>query len=308
MTLRDWTKLIALSLLWGGTFLLAAIAIHGWPVGAGNGLPPLTVVALRVVVAAFALMLLMRVMGVPLPQGGANLWFAFFGMGLMNNAIPFSLIFYGQSQMPVSVAAGLASILNATTPLFTVLVANVLTADEKATPRKLLGVALGFAGVALMIGLDGLSSLSAGVWGQLACLGAALTYAFAGLFGRRFKALGVSPMQTAYGQLAMSSAIMGVVALSVHPLSTLSMPGIIPLLAVVVMGIACTALAYILFFQILASAGATNLSLVTFLIPVTAIVLGAVVLGEALKVQHLIGMMFIGAGLAAIDGRLFRAS
>ncbi len=308
MTLRDWTKLIALSLLWGGTFLLAAIAIHGWPAGAGNGLPPLTVVALRMVVAAFALWLLMRVMGVPLPRGGAKLWLAFFGMGLMNNAIPFSLIFWGQSQMPVSVAAGLASILNATTPLFTVLVAHVLTEDEKATPRKLLGVALGFAGVAVMIGLDALSSLGIGVGGQLACLGAALTYAFAGLFGRRFKALGVSPIQTAFGQLVMSSAIMGVVALSVHPIGTFPEPGTIPLLAVVVMGVACTALAYILFFQILASAGATNLSLVTFLIPVSAIVLGAVVLSETLKAQHVVGMLFIGAGLVAIDGRLFRRS
>jgi drug/metabolite transporter (DMT)-like permease len=305
VTTKDWQRLLLLSLLWGGTFLLSAIAIKGWPAGAGNGLPPLTVVMIRVLVAAATLLVILRVLRVTIPSGGA-VWLAFFGMGLLNNALPFSLIFWGQSQMPVSVAAGLASILNATTPLFTVFVAHLVTKDEKATPPKLMAVLLGLVGVAIMVGLDFVSGIGASLPGYLACLGAALIYAFAGIFGRRFKSIGVQPLQAAFGQVAASSCLMVIVACLVDRPWTQPMPGTMPVLAVVAMGIVSTALAYILFFQILASAGATNLVLVTFLIPVSAILLGIVVLGEALKLQHIIGMAFIAAGLAAIDGRLLR--
>jgi drug/metabolite transporter (DMT)-like permease len=302
---RDWGRLFLLSLLWGGTFLFSAIAIKGWPVGAGNGLPPLTVVFLRVLVAAVTLFLILKAMRIAIPAD-RQAWLAFFGMGLLNNAIPFSLIFWGQSQMPVSVAAGLASILNATTPLFTVIVAHLVTTDEKATPLKILGLLLGITGVATMIGLDALSGAGQSLIGYAACLGAALVYAFAGLFGRRFKRLGIAPLQAAFGQVAASSAIMLVIATVIDRPWTLPAPGLVPIMATVAMGIVSTALAYILYFQLLASAGATNLALVTFLIPVSGILLGIAVLGETLQFQHLIGMAFIAAGLAAIDGRLFR--
>jgi drug/metabolite transporter (DMT)-like permease len=305
MSLQNWIRLLTLSLLWGGTFLFAAVAIKGWPAGAGNGLPPLTVVLVRVAVAALTLLLVLRLMGVAVPAG-RTVWAAFFGMGLLNNVIPFSLIFWGQGQMPASVAAGLASILNATTPLFTVVVVHLLTTDEKATPKKVAALLIGLAGVAVMIGADAIAAVGASVAGQLACLGAAFTYAFASLFGRRFKAMGVTPMQTAFGQVAASSLVMLPLAAFVDQPWTLPQPGAIPLLAVVVMGVVSTALAYILFFQILATAGATNLTLVTFLIPVTGIILGAAVLGEALKPQHFAGMACIGLSLALIDGRLFR--
>ncbi len=305
MSLQNWIRLLTLSLLWGGTFLFAAVAINGWPAGAGNGLPPLTVVLIRVAIAALTLLVALRLMGVAVPTGRA-VWVAFIGMGLLNNVIPFSLIFWGQSQMPASVAAGLASILNATTPLFTVMVAHALTADEKATPAKVTALLIGLAGVAVMIGADAVTAVGASVAGQLACLIAALTYAFASLFGRRFKAMGVTPMQTAFGQVAASSLVMLPLAALVDQPWTVQPPGVMPLLAVVVMGVVSTALAYILFFQILATAGATNLMLVTFLIPVSGIILGATVLGETLKPQHFIGMACIGLSLALIDGRLFR--
>jgi drug/metabolite transporter (DMT)-like permease len=305
MSLQNWLRLFVLSLLWGGTFLFAAIAIKGWPAGAGNGLPPLTVVMIRVMVAALTLLLALRALGVPLPRG-KPVWIAFFGMGLLNNVLPFSLIFWGQSQMPASVAAGLASILNATTPLFTVAVAHVLTADEKATPMKVAAVLIGILGVAAMIGADAVAAFGSSVTGQLACLGAAFTYAFASLFGRRFKALGVSPLQTAFGQVTASSLMMLPLAALIDQPWTLSAPGAVPLAAVVVMGVFSTALAYILFFQILASAGATSLMLVTFLIPVSGIFLGAAVLGETLKPQHFVGMSCIAVSLALIDGRLLR--
>jgi drug/metabolite transporter (DMT)-like permease len=229
-------------------------------------------------------------------------------MGMLNNVIPFSLIFWGQSQLPASVAAGLASILNATTPLFTVVVLHLFTTDEKATPRKVVAVLIGLAGVAAMVGMDALSQLGASVAGQLACLAAALAYAFSGLYSRRFKTLGVSPPEIAFGQVTASTLMMlPLVAFVDQPWGGPA-PGAIPFAAVVVMGLLSTALAYILFFQILAAAGATNLMLVTFLIPVSGILLGWAVLGEALKPQHFVGMAAIGLSLALIDGRLFRRS
>ena len=307
MNLHDWGRLILLSLLWGATYLLSAIALKGWPAGAGDGVTPLVLVWLRVTIAAATLLAVLAALGVALPRGRA-VWTAFFGMGLLNNVLPFTLIFWGQSQLPASVAAGLASILNATTPLFTVVVLHVFTADERATPLKVAGVLLGLAGVAMMIGLDALSGVGAGAIGQIACLSGALVYAFSSLYGRRFKALGVTPLQTAFGQLAASTLMMSLVTLLVSRPWEAASPGAAPLLAIAAMAVFSTAFAYILFFQILASAGATNLMLVTFLIPVSAILLGVVVLGEALKPQHVAGMAFIGAGLAAIDGRLFRRS
>jgi drug/metabolite transporter (DMT)-like permease len=305
MNAKDWSRLVLLSLLWGGTYMLGAIALKGWPAGAGNGVTPLVLVWLRVTIAAFTLVVVLKVLGVAIPRD-RKIWIAFFGMGLLNNVIPFSLIFWGQSQMPASLAAGLASILNATTPLFTVIVLHVFTGDEKATPLKVTGVLLGLAGVVIMIGLDVLSGIGAGALGQLACLAAAVVYGFSSLYGRRFKAMGVTPMQTALGQLTASTLMMSVITGVISQPWNDPMPGAVPLASIVAMGIFSTALAYILFFQILSSAGATNLMLVTFLIPVSAILLGIVVLGEVLKMQHLVGMLFIGLGLAAIDGRLWR--
>jgi drug/metabolite transporter (DMT)-like permease len=305
MNAKDWGRLLTLSLLWGGTYMLGAIALKGWPAGEGNGVTPLVLVWLRVTIAAVTLFLISKAFGVKMPRD-RKVWVAFFGMGLLNNVIPFSLIFWGQSQMPASVAAGLASILNATTPLFTLLVAHTFTKDERITAPKIVGVVLGLFGVAVMIGLDILSGLGAGALGQIACLTAALVYAFSSLYGRRFKAMAVTPMQTALGQLTASSAIMLVIVSVFNQPWNIFLPGAIPFASIMAMGVFSTALAYILFFQILSSAGATNLMLVTFLIPVSAIALGIIVLGEVLKVQHLVGVVFIGLGLAAIDGRLWR--
>jgi drug/metabolite transporter (DMT)-like permease len=305
MNAKDWGRLLTLSLLWGGTYMLGAIALKGWPAGEGDGVTPLVLVWLRVTIAAVTLFLISKAFGVKMPRD-RKVWVAFFGMGLLNNVIPFSLIFWGQSQMPASVAAGLASILNATTPLFTLLVAHTFTKDERITAPKIVGVVLGLFGVAVMIGLDILSGLGAGALGQIACLTAALVYAFSSLYGRRFKAMAVTPMQTALGQLTASSAIMLVIVSVFNQPWNIFLPGAIPFASIMAMGVFSTALAYILFFQILSSAGATNLMLVTFLIPVSAIALGIIVLGEVLKVQHLVGVVFIGLGLAAIDGRLWR--
>ncbi|MEO0995384.1 MAG: DMT family transporter [Pseudomonadota bacterium] len=264
-------------------------------------LPPFTIVTLRVALAAATLWLVLRITGRAVPVAGA-VWLAFFGMGLLNNAIPFSLIVWGQTQ----IASGLASILNATTPIFTVLVAHFLTADERLSGAKLAGVALGFAGVAVMIGWDALSGLGAAVLAQVAILGAALSYAFAGVFGRRFRAMGIDPVVTAFGQVTASSAMLLPVALVLEAPWRLPMPGAEVIAAVVALAVLSTAAAYVLFFRILAAAGATNLLLVTFLIPPSAILMGWLVLSETLRLQHGLGLLLILAGLAAIDGRVLR--
>ncbi|MBV6631485.1 MAG: DMT family transporter [Alphaproteobacteria bacterium] len=300
MGLTEWGMLILLSVLWGGSFFFIGVAV--------TELPTFTVVVSRVVLAALILLAIMMVTGRKMPSmataEGRRIWLAFFGMGLLNNAIPFSLIVWGQAH----IASGVAAILNATTPLFGVVVAHLLTADERMSAGKVVGVILGLIGVAVMIGGTALQSLSSAVglevWAQMAILGGALTYAFAGVFGRRFKAMGVSPMATATGQVTASSMLMIPAMLVVDQPWTLPMPGFETIAALVGLAALSTSLAYILYFQLLARAGATNLLLVTFLIPISAIALGIGFLGEVLLPKHLIGMALIGLGLAAIDGRL----
>jgi drug/metabolite transporter (DMT)-like permease len=291
MSLLDWSLLLALSILWGGSFFFVGVAVAE--------LPPFTIVLLRVAIAALALHVVLRVTRTAMPWDG-NTWAAFFGMGLLNNAIPFSLIVWGQTQ----IASGLASILNATTPLFTVLVAHMLTADERLTGGRIAGVLLGLAGVVVLIGPQALAGLGRDVLAQLAVLGAALSYGFAAIFGRRFKRMGMPPLATATGQVTASSVMLLPAALLIDRPWQLDAPGFEAWAAILSLALLSTALAYVLFFRILASAGAVNLMLVTFLIPVSAIVLGSAFLGEALAPSDFIGMALIGLGLAAIDGRL----
>lgn len=294
-TLRaaDWLMLIALSLLWGGSFFFVGVAV--------DVLPPLTIVVLRVGIAAIALQLVLQLSG----QGfvlDRQRFLTFAGMGLLNNAIPFSLIVWGQGH----IASGLASILNATTPLFAALVAHALTHDERLNGGKIAGLLLGFSGVVAMIGPELLGGLGTAGLAQLAILCAALSYAFSGVFGRRFKRMGVAPMQAAAGQVSASALILLPLALFIEQPWTLAIPSGDVWAAILALALLSTALAFILYFRILASAGATNLMLVTFLIPVSAILLGVLFLGERLQTQHLIGMSLIGLGLIAMDGRLWR--
>jgi drug/metabolite transporter (DMT)-like permease len=293
MTSSEWAMLLVLSVLWGVSFFFVGVAV--------KELPPLTIVVLRIGLAAAMLYAAMRLLGLDLPRD-RHIWTAFFGMGLLNNAIPFCLIVWGQTR----IASGLAAILNATTPLFTVVVAHVLTDDEGMTANRLAGVLIGLVGVVLMVGPDALDGIGMDVLAQVAVLGAALSYAFAGVFGRRFRRIGVAPIATATGQVTASTALLLPLALLIEQPWTLPLPSLPVWGAILGIATLSTALGYVLYFRILATAGATNLLLVTFLIPVSAIVLGLLVLGERLAPRHFAGMAMIGAGLAAIDGRLVR--
>ena len=290
---REWAILIFLSILWGGSFFFIEVAVRE--------LAPLTLVLIRVAVAALILLAVLKLTGRPLPFARATA-LPFLLLALLNNAIPFSLFAWGQQH----IASGLASILNATTPLWAVLVAHLFTEDERATPLKVAGVAIGFAGVAAMIGGDRLLDLGgAGLLAQIACLAATFCYALAGVHARRFRRMGVPPITVSAGQLCASVLIMLPLALIFEqPLQATSASSA-AWLSILALAMFCTALAYILYFRLIDSAGATNAILVTFLIPVTAILLGATLLGEVLATRHFFGMAMIAAGLALIDGRLF---
>ncbi|MFI5033430.1 MAG: DMT family transporter [Reyranellales bacterium] len=287
MTWRVWFWLVSLSVLWGGSFFFAKVAL--------GGLGPLTVVFGRVALAALALNLVN-----PLRRDAP--WRSFFAMGALNNAIPFTLIFWGQTH----IASGLASILNATTPLFTVMVAHLFTDDEKVTGAKVAALLSGIAGVAVLIGPAAFTQPNDSLWGELACLAAALSYAFAGIYGRRFRTMGIAPLDAAAGQVTASSLLILPIMLSVEQPWNDALPAATIWAALAALALLSTALAYVLYFRILAAAGATNLLLVTFLIPVTSILLGAVFLQERLEPRHFAGMALIGLGLLAIDGRIGR--
>jgi drug/metabolite transporter (DMT)-like permease len=284
-----WALLLILSVLWGATFFFWKVLVEH--------LPPFTAVFGRVAIAALVLIAVLAVRGEALPMT-RPVWGRFMVMALLNNAIPFALIAYGETE----IASGLASILNATTPVFTVLVAHVLTDDEKLTPLRMLGVGLGFVGVVVLVWPDTLpGGITGNLLGELACLLAAVTYAFAGVYGRRFS--GMPAITAATGQLAAASLLMLPLVLLVDRPWQLPAPPISTWAALVGTAVLSTAAGYPVYFRLLALAGATNLLLVTFLLPVSALLLGVMFLHEAITPTALGGMAVIGLGLAAIDGR-----
>lgn len=286
---RDWSLLALLSVLWGGSFFFNGAALQE--------LPPLTLVLLRVALGAAMLLPLLRMQGIGLPKGMAG-WKPFFAIGLLNNVIPFSLIVIGQT----FVASGLASILNATTPLFTVMV-MAAAGEEALQMRRVAGVALGVVGVVILRGW-GIETRPGQGLGILLCLGGALSYGFAALAARRLLK-DSPPLGTATSQLMASTVMMAAVAGATEQPWQLPMPGLTTWLAVLGLAGLSTALAYIVFFQIIRRSGATNVMLVTLLIPVTAILLGWLVLGEPVSPREIAGAIVIGSALLVIDGRVF---
>lgn len=290
MTPAQWAALLFLSVLWGGSFFFNAVAV--------SELPPVTVVALRLIMAAAVLAVIVRATGIRLPRDPRT-WGQFAVLGIFNNAVPFTVFVWAQTH----ITAGLASILNATQPLFTVFLAQALTHDEKITPGRVAGAVVGIAGVAALIGADAAGGLDDNVIAEVACLGATLFYAYTAVFARRFSAMGIAPLAVATGQLTTGGLVMIPIALIIDQPWTLPMPSSAVIAAVLGQALLSTVLAYVIFFHLIARAGSTNAGLVTFLNPVTAIVLGALFLGQGLAPSHVAGMAVIALGLALIDGR-----
>ncbi|MEZ5786709.1 MAG: DMT family transporter [Xanthobacteraceae bacterium] len=287
MSPLDWLMLVVLSILWGGSFILNKIAVAA--------LPPMTVALGRTSIAALILVAIaatrreLRVLFAA--------WPVFLTLGLFNSAVPFSLIAWSQTH----IGSGLASILNATTPMFAVVFAHIATRDDKLTLNRTIGLVIGMIGVAVMIGLGALTGLGGHVAGELACLVAAALYAGSTVFARGYRSF--APTSLGAGQTASATLLLFPVVAVVDPPWTRPLPSATALVAVVLLGALSTAIAYLLFFRILERAGATNVSLVTFLIPVSAILLSVLLLGERLELHQIAGMAAIAAGLVAIDGR-----
>ena len=289
----DWAILLILSILWGGSFFFIEVLVEH--------LPPLTIVTLRVGLAAITLWLIILARKYEIPST-LKAWTALIIVGFLNNALPFTLITWGQTH----INSGLSSIFNATTPFFTVLVAGALLADERVTQNKLLGVLIGILGVSILIGLDALKGITGSLFGQLAVLGAAISYAFAGVFARRFKALGISPLMVATGQVTTAAFMLIPLTILIDKPWNLTLPPTPIIGAMLGLALLSTVVAYILYFRLIASAGATNAALVTFIIPISAILLGVFILGETFTATQALGMVLIGLGLIVMDGRLLK--
>ncbi|MCR4266076.1 DMT family transporter [Nitratireductor sp. ZSWI3] len=291
MSLQNWGLVLLLGLVWGGSFFFARIAVAE--------MPPLMLVMYRVVIAAAFLQLWLLFNGtsfrLALPHAGG-----FLALATLNNVIPFSLIFLGQTEL----GAGLASVLNATTPFWTAILAHLFTTDERLTLPKIVGILFGIAGTAVMIGPGLLAGLGGPIWAKFALVGAAFSYGLAFIYARRFRTL-PSPV-VATGQLTASSVIMIPLVLALYGTGELFTFSDQVWAATVSLAVLSTTFAYLIYFHVLATAGATNASLVTFVVPVSAILLGAVFLQERLESFEFAGMALIAVGLITIDGRLFR--
>ncbi len=286
---ESWGLMALLALLWGASFLSIRIAL--------DEVPPLTAVAHRVGWATLVLWIYVIIRRMPLPRG-RRVWISFAGMGLLNNVIPFSLMAWGQLYIP----SGLTSIFNAATAIFGVLVAALLLKDENLSARKAIGVAVGFAGVVTAIGIDSLRAFDITSLAQLAVLAGTISYAFAGVWARK-RLSGLAPQVAAAGMLTASTLIMlplawiidGPIRLDLQPRT---------MLAIAYYALGATALAYLLYYRVLALAGSGNLMLVTLMITPIAILLGAVVLGETLSANAYKGFALLTLGLIIIDGRM----
>ena len=288
MGLKDWGLILFLSVIWGGSFFFIQVAL--------KELPPLTLVLSRVGLASLILVAVCRFKEKQIPSS-PGIWGAFFLMGALNNTIPFCLIVWGQTH----IQSGMASILNATTPIFGVVLAHFLTREERLTSNRIIGVILGWTGVATLIGIEFLRGFGMEILGQVAVLAAAFSYACAAIFGRRFR--DIHPLVVATGMVCSSAIMMLPLALVLEQPWHLS-PGPITVAAILSLASLSTALAYIIYFKVLATSGPTNILLVTFLIPISAIALGNLFLGERLGWEAFVGMGLIFTGLAVMDGRV----
>ena len=284
----DWTMLVALSILWGGAFFFTGIAVLE--------LPPLVVVTGRAGFAAVALVVIVRLAGFRWPRN-PGIWLGFLGMGALNGLIPYGLMAWGQ----LHISSGLTSILNSTTPLFSVVLTHFFTSDERMTANRVLGILLGIAGVAVLIGPSALRGLGLQGMAELAVLLGAFSYAWAAILGRRLRHL--PSLVLAAGQIAGTFVLVLPISLWHDDWNALA-PSTGTILAVLALSLLSTALAYILYFRLLASAGATNVLLVTLLIPLSALALGHLFLGEPLSWNTAAAMLLIFAGIGAVDGRL----
>jgi drug/metabolite transporter (DMT)-like permease len=286
-----WGLIAILSVLWGGAFFLIELGLRSYS--------PNTLVFMRLALAVPPMWVTMRFTGDRLPRDLKS-WSLLMVVGALNCALPFILFFWGQQYLD----SGYASILNATTPLWGVVVAHFMTSDEKATSARIGGVLVGMAGIIVMVGPDVIKGVSHNLLAQIACLVSTLFYSFAAIYGRRLGQTKMTPMVVATGQTMMAAVFMLPIILLYDQPWMMAMPRLDATLAGITLALLSTALAYILYFRLIDRAGASNAQLVAFIMPVLAIILGVAFLGESLNGGQVAGAILIAAGLVILDGRL----
>ncbi|MEY4270832.1 MAG: hypothetical protein RLZZ58_2048 [Pseudomonadota bacterium] len=292
MTGNDWAVLALLALIWGGSFLLIEIGLTGFP--------PVTLVALRMALAVPLMLVFVRWGGHIIPRDRTS-WLHLSVLGFLNVALPMALFFWAQTR----IESGLASILNATVPLWGVLVAHLATQDERATLPRIFGVLLGFAGIVVMVGVSALGGLTDGLVAQLTCLFATFCFALAPVYARLRPFAHMPAATIATGQTITSAVMLLAASLAIDRPWTLPTPGMGAFAALLALAFLSTSFAYILYFRLIARAGASNAMLIALVMPVVAIALGVIFLGETLTANQIAGALLIALGLVAIDGRLF---
>jgi drug/metabolite transporter (DMT)-like permease len=286
----SWGLIAILSILWGSAFFLIEVGLRSFP--------PITLVFIRIGFAFPPMWIALKLSGGKLPSDLKS-WWLLMVVGALNCTLPFILFFWGQQYL----TSGYASILNATTPLWGVLVAHFMTSDEKATPTRIMGVLVGMAGIIVLVGPDAMKGFSDNLLAQIACLVSTLFYSFAAVYGRRLSQAKMTPAVIATGQTGMAALLLLPVMLLVDQPWNVALPRLDATLAGATLALLSTALAYGLYFRLIARAGASNAQLVAFIMPVLAIILGIAFLGESLSNGQIAGAALIGLGLIILDGR-----
>lgn len=289
MTLLEWTLLLLVAVFWGGSYFFTGVAIKELPVFA--------IVMARYAVAAPLMILLIFWRGERFPWNREIIGIGLF-LAAFNQLIPFSLITWGQGHIPSAVA----SILNAAGPIVTLVMAHFLTHDDRMNGRRAAGVVIGFAGMGIMIGAAAMQALNVSILAQLACVLAAFSYAFGSITARKFTTR-IKPTEMVAAQSVVAGVLLLPVMLIIDKPWTLAMPSLPTWLSLLGLGVLSSTLGHLIFFRLLASAGATNISLVSYFMPVSAILLGVLFLGDVLETRHIAGMCIIAFGLAVMDGR-----
>jgi drug/metabolite transporter (DMT)-like permease len=289
----SWAMIGTMALLWGSAFFLIEIGLQSFA--------PNTLVFLRLAIVAPFMMITLHFMKERLPRDLAS-WRQLFILGALNAALPFILFFWGQAKLDNS---GYASVLNATTPLWGVIVAHFLTDDEKATRLRIAGVIVGMAGIVVMVGPSAMGGMSANLFAQIACMLSTVFYSFAAIYGRKLGQSTMTPMAVATGQVIGAAIIMLPIMLYFDRPWLRPMPTQDALLATLALAVPATALPYLLYFKTIDRAGALNAMLVAFIMPVVAIAMGIAFLGETLTNGQIAGTLLIALGLVTLDGRIF---
>jgi drug/metabolite transporter (DMT)-like permease len=285
--LTNWIKLITLGIIWGASFMAVTVAL--------DGLGPMTIAATRICIGALSLMALITVMGISLPslatRQGRIIWACALAMGLFSNALPFTLLSWGQTY----VASGFAGVCMAIVPLFVLPLAHLLVPGERMTLRRSVGFSVGFVGVVVLIGLDAFTSAGSDYesLARLACLAASLCYAIGAI---------VTRLCPQVNMLALSAAALICGAAMILPVALWqegvpAMPDTTPLLAILYLGLFPTAVAQILLVQVARSAGPAFLSTVNYQVPVWSVIFGALLLSEAVPPQLFAALALILGGL-----------